>query len=90
MHGMCEDYRAGLRIDQTREEATGPPGSHVTCPMLFLQSAHDDIDIHGDPIPIWQPWVDGPPHSSDRDRSGTTELKKHPTRSRQPSPDFLA
>ena len=28
--------------------------------MLFLQAAHDDIDIHGDPVAIWRPWVGGP------------------------------
>ena len=28
--------------------------------MLFLQAAHDDIDIHGDPVAIWRPWVSGP------------------------------
>ena len=59
VHGMCEDYRAGLTIDRTHEEADRAAGRRVTCPMLFLQSAHDDIDIHGDPIAIWQPWIDG-------------------------------
>jgi haloacetate dehalogenase len=28
--------------------------------MLFLQAVHDDIDIHGDPVAIWRPWVAGP------------------------------
>jgi haloacetate dehalogenase len=60
VHGMCEDYRAGLRLDRVHEEADRAAGRQVRCPMLFLHSAHDDIDIHGDPVAIWQPWVAGP------------------------------
>ena len=59
VHGMCEDYRAGLRIDRVHEEADRAAGRRVTCPMLFLQSAHDDIDIHGDPVAIWRTWIAG-------------------------------
>jgi haloacetate dehalogenase len=60
VHGMCEDYRAGLRIDRAHEEVDRAAGRRVACPMLFLQAAHDDIDIHGDPMAIWRPWVCGP------------------------------
>jgi haloacetate dehalogenase len=60
VHGMCEDYRAGLRIDREHEEADRAAGRQVACPMLFLQAGHDDIDIHGDPVAIWRPWVSGP------------------------------
>jgi haloacetate dehalogenase len=60
VHGMCEDYRAGLRIDRQHEEADRAAGRQVVCPMLFLQAARDDIDIHGDPVAIWRPWVSGP------------------------------
>jgi haloacetate dehalogenase len=59
VHGMCEDYRAGLRIDRVHEEADRAAGRQVACPMLFLQAAQDDIDIHGDPVAIWRPWVSG-------------------------------
>lgn len=60
VHGMCEDYRAGLGIDRAHEEADRDAARRVTCPTLFLQAARDDIDIHGDPIAIWRPWVSGP------------------------------
>jgi haloacetate dehalogenase len=60
VHGMCEDYRAGLRIDRRHEEADRAAGRQVVCPMLFLQAAHDDVDIHGDPVAIWRAWVSGP------------------------------
>lgn len=60
VHGMCEDYRAGLRVDRAHEEADRAAGRTIACPMLFLASAQDDIDIHGDPVAIWRPWVSGP------------------------------
>ncbi len=60
VHGMCEDYRAGLRIDRAHEEVDRAAGRRIACPMLFLRSARDDIDIHGDPIAIWRQWVAGP------------------------------
>jgi haloacetate dehalogenase len=59
VHGMCEDYRAGLRIDRADEEAARAAGRQVQCPMLLLVAAQDDIDIHGDPVAIWRPWVAG-------------------------------
>jgi len=49
VHGMCEDYRAGLRIDRQCEEADRAAGRRITCPMLLLAATEDDIDIHGDP-----------------------------------------
>ncbi|BBH69486.1 hydrolase [Actinoplanes sp. OR16] len=59
VHGMCEDYRAGLGIDRAHDEADRAAGRQVRCPMLLLQAARDDIDIHGDPVAIWRPWTAG-------------------------------
>jgi len=59
VHGMCEDYRAGLRIDRAHEEADRGAGRRIACPMLLLIASEDDIDIHGDPEEIWRPWVAG-------------------------------
>jgi haloacetate dehalogenase len=59
VHGMCEDYRAGLRTDRAHEEADRAAGRTIRCPMLLLVSAGDDLDIHGDPEAIWRPWVAG-------------------------------
>ena len=36
VHGMCEDYRAGLRIDRAHEEADRAAGRRIACPMLLL------------------------------------------------------
>ena len=59
VHGMCEDYRAGLSIDRRHEEADRAAGRRITCPTLLLTATEDDIDIHGDPMAIWRPWVAG-------------------------------
>ena len=59
VHGMCEDYRAGLRIDRAHEEADRAAGRKITCPLLLLVSADDDLGIHGDPETIWRPWTAG-------------------------------
>ncbi|MFG1608507.1 alpha/beta fold hydrolase [Actinoplanes sp. NPDC049265] len=57
VHGMCEDYRAGLGIDRDHEDADRSAGRQVMCPTLLLESAHDDLDLHGDPAAIWAPWI---------------------------------
>ena len=59
VHGMCEDYRAGLHIDRTHEDADRLAGRQISCPMLLLTATEDDLDIHGDPEAIWRPWVAG-------------------------------
>ena len=64
VHGMCEDYRAGLRIDHVHEQADRSAGRRIACPMLLLAATEDDIDIHGDPEAIWRSWVAGELHSA--------------------------
>jgi hypothetical protein len=59
VHGMCEDYRAGLTIDRAHEEADRAAGRRVACPTLLLTATEDDIDIHGDAEAIWRPWIAG-------------------------------
>ena len=62
VHGMLEDYRAGLGVDRAHDEADRAAGRRVACPVLLLESADDDLDIHGDPARIWPPWVAGSFH----------------------------
>jgi haloacetate dehalogenase len=58
VHGMCEDYRAGLTVDREHSEADRERGRLVECPMLFLHSTRDDMErIYGDPVAVWRPWV---------------------------------
>jgi haloacetate dehalogenase len=59
VHGMVEDYRAGLGIDREHDEADRAAGRQVQCPALLLEAIDDDIDVHGDPVAIWRPWVAG-------------------------------
>jgi haloacetate dehalogenase len=89
VHGMCEDYRAGLRIDRAHEEQDRAAGRRVGCPMLFLQAAHDDIDIHGDPVAIWRPWVSGPFSSAVID-SGHHQAEEQPGQVADALLNFLA
>jgi haloacetate dehalogenase len=60
VHGMCEDYRAGLGVDRANDEADRAAGRRITCPTLLLESRHDDLDIHGDPAAIWAHWLARP------------------------------
>jgi haloacetate dehalogenase len=60
VHAMAEDYRAGLGIDVEHDADDRAAGRRVRCPMLLLESEHDDLDLHGDPAAIWAPWVDQP------------------------------
>jgi haloacetate dehalogenase len=58
IHGMIEDYRAGIRIDHDHDRADREAGRKVTCPMLCLWSTQDDLEkIYGDPLPIWRNWA---------------------------------
>ena len=59
VHGMCEDYRAGLTVDAEHSAADRDEGRRVGCPTLFLYATRDDMEqIYGDPTAIWEPWVE--------------------------------
>ncbi|QIG45888.1 alpha/beta hydrolase [Nocardioides anomalus] len=60
VHGMCEDYRAGLGVDRAHDEADRAAGRRIACQTMLLESARDDLDIHGDPAAIWAPWLEQP------------------------------
>jgi haloacetate dehalogenase len=58
VHGMCEDYRAGLGIDAEHDAADRRAGRRVRCPTLLLWSTRDDLeDLYGDPAAVLAPWV---------------------------------
>ena len=89
VHGMCEDYRAGLRIDRAHEEADRAAGRRIACPMLLLASTEDDIDIHGDPEDIWRSWVVGEVRSAPI-HSGHHQAEQAPEQLAQALLEFLA
>ena len=58
MHGMCEDYRAGLAVDADHDRADRAAGRAIACPTLFACSIHDDMEeLYGDPVAIWRDWA---------------------------------
>jgi haloacetate dehalogenase len=67
IHGMVEDYRAGLTVDQQHEREDRAEGRKLRCPLLCLWSARDDLEtMFGDPLQIWRSWaVDVRGHSID-------------------------
>ncbi len=89
VHGMAEDYRAGLGIDHRHDAADRAAGRRVTCPTLLLESVHDDLDIHGDPCAIWQPWLTHPLRHV-RIESGHHQAEQAPDAVADAIGDFLA
>lgn len=58
VHGMVEDYRAGLWIDREHDEADRKAGRRITCPTMILWSLRDDLElIYGDVLAVWAPWT---------------------------------
>ncbi|MEV0716436.1 alpha/beta hydrolase [Asanoa sp. NPDC050611] len=88
VHGMCEDYRAGLGIDRSHDEADRDAGRQITCPAMLLESANDDLNIHGDPAAIWTPWLAQPLRHRVID-SGHHQAEQAPTAVAAELLDFL-
>jgi haloacetate dehalogenase len=59
VHGMCEDYRAGLTIDLEHEVADRAAGRRVHCPVQVIWALHEDVDLFGkDPLDLWEGWAE--------------------------------
>ncbi len=59
VRAMVEDYRAGLGIDRSHDEADRRAGRKVECPTLVLWARRDDAEeLYGDLRPIWAEWAD--------------------------------
>jgi haloacetate dehalogenase len=58
VHGMVEDYRAGLGIDREHDEADRAAGRRIACPVQVLWASRDDMeDLYGDPLAVWEAWA---------------------------------
>lgn len=58
VHGMVEDYRAGLGIDRAHDVADRAAGRRIICPTLVGWSLKDDLEnLYGDVLAVWQPWA---------------------------------
>jgi len=59
VHGMCEDYRAGLRVDRAADDADRAAGRRVACPVLVLWATVTTCRRSmGDPLAVWRDWAD--------------------------------
>jgi len=59
VHGMLEDYRAGLGIDRENDEENRRFGHKVECPTLLLWSLQDDLEtLYGDVLAVWMTWTE--------------------------------
>ena len=59
VHGMCEDYRAGLTIDVAHDRADREAGRRLRCPVQLLWASRDDPDLFGpDPLALIRGWAD--------------------------------
>jgi haloacetate dehalogenase len=59
VHGMCEDYRAGLTIDADHDRADRAAGRRVRCPVQSLWAQRDDPELFGtEPPDLWRNWAD--------------------------------
>ena len=58
VHGMIEDYRAGLGIDRAHDDADRRAGRRVACPTLILWPLRDDLELlYGNVLAVWEPWT---------------------------------
>jgi haloacetate dehalogenase len=58
VHGMLEDYRAGLGIDQAHDAEDRRQKRTLHCPTLCLWSLQDDlVELYGDVLAVWKPWA---------------------------------
>jgi haloacetate dehalogenase len=59
VHGMVEDYRAGVTIDREADDADQAGGHKISCPVLVEWSTRDDMEeLYGDVVAIWRAWAD--------------------------------
>jgi haloacetate dehalogenase len=58
VHGMLEDYRAGLGVDRLHDEQDRAAGRKLGCPLLVLWSLRDDLELlYGDVLAPWRGWA---------------------------------
>jgi haloacetate dehalogenase len=58
VHGMVEDYRAGLGVDRAADDADRASGNRIACPVLVGWSTLDDMEeLYGDVVAIWRDWA---------------------------------
>ena len=57
VRAMVEDYRAGLGVDRTADDADRAAGKRLACPTLVAWSTDDDMEkLYGDVLAVWRSW----------------------------------
>ncbi|WP_447894552.1 alpha/beta fold hydrolase [Vreelandella sp. GE22] len=58
VHGMVEDYRAGLSVDHLHDRRDREQGKRLQCLAMVLWSLRDDLErLYGDVLEVWRPWT---------------------------------
>lgn len=58
VHGMLEDYRAGIAIDRAHDQHDRDNGRVIQCPVMCLWAAKDDLAfLYGNVLNIWRHWA---------------------------------
>ncbi|MER9405285.1 alpha/beta hydrolase [Mesorhizobium caraganae] len=58
VHGMIEDYRAGMSVDHLHDAADRKASRRIACPTLVLWSTRDDLpSLYGNVLDVWKPWT---------------------------------
>jgi haloacetate dehalogenase len=58
IHAMCEDYRAGAGVDDETDEADQQAGRRISCPVLVLWSAREELPRWFDVLEVWRRWAE--------------------------------
>ncbi len=58
IRGMCQDYRAGAKIDHELDEADLAAGRRIACPVLVLWAGQDELGRWFDVLETWRRWAD--------------------------------
>lgn len=54
IHGSTEDYRAGVGVDLTLDDADFAAGRRVACPLLVLWGEAGFVGLAYDPLAVWR------------------------------------
>jgi haloacetate dehalogenase len=58
VHAMCEDYRAGARLDHEHDEDDLLAGTRVAAPTLVLWAGRDELGDWFDVVDVWRRWAE--------------------------------
>jgi len=57
IHAICEDYRAGARIDRELDDADKAAGRKIACPVQVLWGGKGALAAWYDTLAIWREWA---------------------------------